>query len=125
MRSEGRLRLSILILFGLILFGGSVFAAPGENAVLQKEPTRSYGSIDVTLYETSWCPYCTKARVLLRDMGVSLVIHDIEKDKLKRAEMLEKSGGSRGVPVIDVEGIVLLGYSAEEIRSAVEKQRRK
>lgn len=118
-------RLLILLLTGMVLFSGHVFAAPGKSAVPDKEPARSYGAVDVVLYETSWCPYCTKARKLLNEMGVSLVSYDIEKDREKRAEMLEKTGGSRGVPVIDVEGIVLHGYSEEDIRLAVEKQRRK
>ena len=101
----------------------SLLAAPVLSAA--SDPVRSYAAIDVVLYETSWCPYCVKARELLKEMGVSLTEYDIEKDPGKHAEMLEKSGGSRGVPVVDVEGIIMKGYSAEAIRAAVEKQRRK
>jgi len=36
-------------------------------------------------------------------MGVSLVEYDIEQNLQKREEMMAKSG-SRGVPVVDVEG---------------------
>jgi hypothetical protein len=39
-------------------------------------------------------------------------------------EMKKLTGGSTMVPVIDVEGIVIRGYSAEEIRYAVEKKRK-
>lgn len=74
-------RLLILLLAGIALFGSSAFAAGSENAVLLKEPTRSYGAVDVILYETSWCPYCKKARELLKEMGVSLIEYDIEKDR--------------------------------------------
>jgi len=56
-------------------------------------------------------------------MGVSLVEYDIEKDQQKREEMIAKSG-SRGVPVVDVEGIVIRGYSAEAMRDAIEQRRR-
>jgi glutaredoxin len=56
-------------------------------------------------------------------MGVSLVEYDIEKEPAKRAEMLSKSGRS-GVPVVDVEGIIIRGYSAEAMRSAIEQKRR-
>lgn len=38
---------------------------------------------------------------------------------------MAKSSGARGVPLIDVEGIILRGYSAGAITAAVEKQRRK
>ena len=34
------------------------------------------------------------------------------------------TGGSSMVPVIDVEGIVIRGYSADEIRYAVEKKKK-
>jgi glutaredoxin len=111
-------RLSAQLILVLALLVAPVLSAATE-------PTKSYASIDVVLYSTSWCPYCAKARDVLKEMGVSLTEYDIEKDPGKHAEMLEKSGGSRGVPVIDVEGIIMKGYSAEAIRAAVEKQRRK
>jgi glutaredoxin len=56
-------------------------------------------------------------------MGVNLVEHDIEKDPAKREEMIAKSG-SRSIPVVDIEGIVIRGYSAEAMRSAIELRRR-
>jgi glutaredoxin len=56
-------------------------------------------------------------------MGVSLVEYDIERDPRKREEMITKSG-SRGVPVLDIEGIIVRGYSEEEIRAAIERRRR-
>jgi glutaredoxin len=54
---------------------------------------------------------------------VNLVEYNIEKDAVRRAEMLAKSGGSRGVPLIDIEGIILRGYSRSAIQEAVEKRR--
>jgi glutaredoxin 3 len=56
-------------------------------------------------------------------MGVSLVEHDIEKDLQKREEMMAKSG-SRGVPVVDVEGIVIRGFAPDAMRDAIERKRR-
>ncbi|MBI5631921.1 MAG: hypothetical protein HZA15_00345 [Nitrospirae bacterium] len=57
-------------------------------------------------------------------MGVDLVEYDIEKDEARKAEMKKLTGGSTMVPVIDVEGIVIRGYAADEIRYAVEKKRK-
>jgi hypothetical protein len=37
-----------------------------------------------------------------------------------RAEMKKLTGGSSGVPLIDVEGILIRGYDPDEIKSAVE-----
>jgi len=84
---------------------------------------RSYGSIDAIMYMTSWCGYCRKARAYIYSLGVNLIEYNIEKDVSKREEMLRKSGGSTGVPLIDVEGIIIRGYSPEAIKAAVEKRR--
>jgi glutaredoxin len=56
-------------------------------------------------------------------MGVSLIEHDIEKDPQKREEMMAKSG-SRGVPVVDIEGIIIRGYSPDAMKDAIERKRR-
>jgi glutaredoxin len=52
-----------------------------------------------------------------------LVEYDVEKDPSKEKEMQSKSGGSKGVPLIDVEGIIIRGYSQSAIKDAVEKRR--
>ena len=84
---------------------------------------RPYGDIHTVMYMTSWCPYCSKARKYLRSMDVNLIEYDIEKDRSKREEMLSKSGGSRGVPLIDIEGIIIRGFNTDAIRAAIEERR--
>jgi glutaredoxin len=113
--------LPLIVLAALIIW--SPLPAAGQSRGLQGEPKRSYGAIDVILYQTSWCPYCTRAREFLKNTGVSLSIYDIERDPSKGEEMRAKSG-SRAVPVVDVEGIIIRGYSAEAIRDAIERKRR-
>jgi len=88
------------------------------------EEKRPYRDIHVIMYMTSWCPYCVKAKFYLLSLDVNLVEYNIERDKSKRDEMLIKSGGSKGVPLIDVEGIVIRGYSPETIKAAIERRRR-
>jgi glutaredoxin 3 len=85
--------------------------------------TKSYGDIDVIMYSTNWCPQCKKVKEYLTSLGVSLVEYDVDADKTKRAEMLEKSGGLKNVPLIDVEGIIIRGNNQVAIRKAVEKKR--
>jgi glutaredoxin len=88
-----------------------------------RDEKRAYSSIKVIMYKTSWCGYCRKAREYLQSLGVDLVEYDVERDRSMGAEMLRKSGGSRGVPVIDVEGIIIRGYSPGQMKDAVEKRR--
>ena len=84
---------------------------------------RSSGNINVVMYMTPWCGYCRKARDYIHSLNVNLIEYNIEKDKNKREEMLSKSGGSTGVPLIDVEGIIIKGDSPDAIKVAVEKRR--
>jgi len=53
----------------------------------------------VTLYATSWCPYCERARKLLASKQVRYQEIDIEAAPEKRAEMQTRSGRS-SVPQI-------------------------
>jgi glutaredoxin len=87
------------------------------------EEKRPYRDIHVIMYMTSWCPYCVKAREYLRSLDVNLVEYNIERDKSKREEMLSKSGGSSGVPLVDIEGIIIRGYNPDAFRGAIERRR--
>ena len=93
---------------------------PPNESVREK---RLYRDIHVVMYMTSWCPYCVKARNYLLSLNVNLVEYNIERDKNKRDEMLSKSGGSTGVPLIDIEGIIIRGYNPDALKGAVEKRR--
>jgi glutaredoxin 3 len=57
------------------------------------------GTPAVTMYATSWCPYCERARRLLAAKGVGFQEIDIEAAPGKRAEMQARSG-RRSVPQI-------------------------
>lgn len=53
----------------------------------------------VVMYATSWCPYCARARRLLKSKGVEFEEIDIDERPEARAEMIERSG-RRTVPQI-------------------------
>jgi glutaredoxin 3 len=57
----------------------------------------------VELYTTSWCPFCTRARILLRRKGVSFVEVDIDEAPERRAEMIRRAGGRTSVPQIFID----------------------
>jgi glutaredoxin 3 len=56
----------------------------------------------VKMYTTPICPYCVRAKHLLRKKGVEVEEIDIFMDSEARAEMEAKSGGRRSVPQIFV-----------------------
>jgi glutaredoxin 3 len=65
----------------------------------------------ITIYTKDYCPYCTKAKNLLKQKGVSDIQEiDITRDEKLQAEMLEKSGGRRTVPQIFIHGTHVGGF---------------
>jgi mycoredoxin len=78
----------------------------------------------VILYATAWCGYCRKTRELFKSLDVAYVEKDIEKDEAGRKEYQAKGKGYQGVPLIDVGGLIVKGYSPEEIRRGLDRLRR-
>lgn len=56
----------------------------------------------VTLYVTSICPYCVRAKQLLTKKGVPYTTVDVSENHQLRQDMTEKSGGRFTVPQIFV-----------------------
>jgi len=74
----------------------------------------------VIIYTTSWCPFCDAAKEYFRKKGIEYEEKNVEKDIQAREEMIEKSG-QLGVPVIDIEGKIIVGFSPEEIEEALKE----
>ena len=55
---------------------------------------------DVRIYTTPICPYCIRAKALLKKKGAEFQEIDIFMDAKAREEMLRQSGGARTVPQI-------------------------
>ncbi len=64
----------------------------------------------VTVYVTSWCPACTMTINYLKKKKIPFTVKDIEKNRDYMKEMVEKAGGYRGVPVLDINGKTYLGF---------------
>ena len=54
----------------------------------------------ITIYTTPICPYCVRAKQLLKKKGAEFEEVDVFMDGKARKEMEEKSGGARTVPQI-------------------------
>jgi len=66
---------------------------------------------EVIIYTATWCSACHRAMAHLDEAGVDYVNKDIEDDPGAEEEYLDKSGGRRGIPLIDVGGQIMQGYS--------------
>jgi glutaredoxin 3 len=69
----------------------------------------------VELYTTSSCPFCVRAKSLLKSKGVPFVEIDVTEDAELRQKMVELSGGRRTVPEIFINDKIVGGY--EELKA--------
>jgi glutaredoxin 3 len=65
---------------------------------------------DVTIYTTNYCPFCTRAKALLKQKGVAFEEIDLTDDDAERARLVERTGGRRTVPQIFIDGESIGGY---------------
>lgn len=64
----------------------------------------------VEIYTKQNCPYCTAAKALLDDRGVSYQEIDAEFDEVLKSEMIERSGGRKTFPEIFINGEHIGGF---------------
>ncbi len=96
-------------------------AADGQPPAGETKRKPDLSSVTVVMYRTSWCGYCKQASAYVRSLGARLVEYDIDRDPDRKAEMKKKSGGSSGVPLLDIDGTIIRGYSLPAIRAAIER----
>lgn len=59
---------------------------------------------EVTIYTTPICPYCVRAKSLLKKKGVDYREIDVSGDAAVREEMISLAGGRYTVPQIFING---------------------
>lgn len=57
----------------------------------------------VEIYTKATCPYCQRAKALLRDKGVAFEEYDITMGGPKRAEMIQRADGRTTVPQVFID----------------------
>ncbi len=68
----------------------------------------------VKVYSTPTCPYCVMAKKYLDSKGIPYEDIDVSRDREAAMEMIRKSG-QRGVPVLDINGSIVVGFNQAEI----------
>lgn len=69
---------------------------------------------NITVYSTKMCPYCVMAKKYLESKNVDFTDVDVSSDYSKALEMVKKSG-QQGVPVIDIDGQIIVGFDRQKI----------
>ncbi len=54
----------------------------------------------IELYSGGFCPYCIRAKSLLKKRDLAFVEYDVQAEPGKRDEMLRRTNGARTIPQI-------------------------
>jgi len=68
----------------------------------------------VKIYTTPTCHYCKMAKEYFKAKGIEYEEYDVMTDLGKRQEMVSKTG-QMGVPVIDIDGKLVIGFDRPKI----------
>ncbi len=72
----------------------------------------------VTIYSTTYCPYCVMAKDYLRQHSIPFQEINLTEHPEHIDEMIEKSGQT-GVPVLDIDGQIIVGFNRNAIKNAL------
>lgn len=68
----------------------------------------------VKVYSTPVCPYCVTLKGYLKSHNIQFEDIDVSKDQQAAQDMIAKSG-QMGVPVVDIDGQIVVGFDKEKI----------
>jgi len=86
-----------------------------RNVMPQKAP------LPIVLYSAEWCGWCRKARSHLDGRGVDYELRDI--DRPQNLQELVAKTGQKGIPVLDVGGRVVTGFSPTQYDELIRNAR--
>lgn len=75
-------------------------------------------SHNVIIYTTPTCQYCSSAKQYFKQNNVAYKEVDVAADEKAAAQMIEKSG-QMGVPVIEVDNQIIVGFNRPALQKAL------
>ena len=76
--------------------------------------------MSVTIYSTPSCGYCNVAKKYFKENNINFTDYNVMINPQKAQEMVNKSG-QRGVPVIDINGKIIVGFNQPEIERSLKR----
>jgi len=70
------------------------------------------------IYSETWCAFCHAAKQYFDKLKVPYEVRDIEIDHEYATEAVEKSG-QMGIPVIDIDGTIIVGFDRPKIDASL------
>jgi len=72
----------------------------------------------VRIYTTPTCPWCVKTKEFFKENSVQYDEVDVAADQKAAQEMIKKSG-QMGVPVVDIDGEIIVGFDKPKLKKAL------
>lgn len=76
--------------------------------------------MNVKVYSTPTCPWCTKVKDFLKQLNVEYEEVDVSSNREAAMEMVKKTR-QMGVPVTQINGRFIVGFNASEIESTLKE----
>ncbi|OWK26957.1 MAG: NrdH-redoxin [Parcubacteria group bacterium GW2011_GWA2_38_13b] len=68
----------------------------------------------ILIYSTLSCPYCVMVKDFLKSHNIEFTDFNVADDEKARDEMVKKTN-QMGVPVIDIDGEIIIGFDKPKI----------
>ncbi len=68
----------------------------------------------VRVFTSVSCPFCFTLKEFLKEKGIKFEEIDVSKDEKAREELIKKSGKME-VPVVEIDGQIVVGFDREKI----------
>ena len=75
----------------------------------------------IRVFSTPACPYCVTLKSFLKEHNIQFEDIDVSKDEKALDEMIDRSG-QMGVPVIDINGEIIVGFNQDRIKQLLKLQ---
>lgn len=84
----------------------------------ERKKEKEQKKLQIKVYSSPTCPYCHKAKDFLKEKNVEFEDIDVSANQKAAHEMIEKSG-QMGVPVIDINGKIIIGFDQQAMEEAL------
>lgn len=74
----------------------------------------------IKVYTTDSCPWCVKVKNYLKSKSVDFEELNVQEDMIAREDMVKKSK-QMGVPVLDINNTIIIGFDKPSIDEALNK----
>lgn len=74
--------------------------------------------MNIKIYSTPSCPYCKLAKDFMKEKKIDFKEIDVASDPTAANEMV-KISGQMGVPVIDIDGQIIVGWNKDAIEESL------